>query len=87
MVDVSRLLISVGHIFRYYGGWAAPNIYFLGFAGVVKFGNIRIGGLSGIYNQRHYHLGWLIIIFSITKSTKYLLSRHSYAHLSITMWV
>lgn len=41
----------------YYGGWAAPNIYFLGFAGVVKFGNIRIGGLSGIYNERHYHLG------------------------------
>ncbi|KAF5726288.1 lariat debranching enzyme isoform X1 [Tripterygium wilfordii] len=41
----------------YYGGWAAPNIYFLGFAGVVKFGNVRIGGLSGIYNARHYHLG------------------------------
>ncbi|CAM8928981.1 unnamed protein product [Rhodiola kirilowii] len=41
----------------YYGGWAAPNIYFLGFSGVVKFGNIRIGSLSGIYNERHYHLG------------------------------
>ncbi|XP_058002118.1 lariat debranching enzyme isoform X1 [Hevea brasiliensis] len=41
----------------YYGGWAAPNIYFLGFAGVVKFGNIRIGGLSGIYSARDYHLG------------------------------
>lgn len=41
----------------YYGGWAAPNIYFLGFAGVVKFGNIRIGGLSGIYNARDYRLG------------------------------
>ncbi|XP_027355200.1 lariat debranching enzyme [Abrus precatorius] len=41
----------------YYGGWAAPNIYFLGVAGVVKFGNIRIGGLSGIYNARHYNLG------------------------------
>ncbi|KAL6141047.1 hypothetical protein ACLB2K_059338 [Fragaria x ananassa] len=26
-----------------YGGWAAPNTYFLGFAGVVKFGNLRIG--------------------------------------------
>ncbi|KAJ4966065.1 hypothetical protein NE237_017914 [Protea cynaroides] len=41
----------------YYGGWAAPNIYFLGFAGVIKFGNLRIGGLSGIYNERHYQLG------------------------------
>ncbi|KAK3031272.1 hypothetical protein RJ639_035572 [Escallonia herrerae] len=41
----------------YYGGWAAPNIYFLGFAGIVKFGNIRIGGLSGIYKRQHYYLG------------------------------
>ncbi|KAL6963306.1 lariat debranching enzyme [Sarracenia purpurea var. burkii] len=46
----------------YYGGWAAPDIYFLGFAGVVKFGNIRIGGLSGIYKARDYHLGWSIIV-------------------------
>ncbi|XP_074563171.1 lariat debranching enzyme [Curcuma longa] len=41
----------------YYGGWAAPNIYFLGYSGVIKFGNIRIGGLSGIYKSGHYHLG------------------------------
>ncbi|KAL1114753.1 hypothetical protein V6Z11_D02G279100 [Gossypium hirsutum] len=41
----------------YYGGWAAPNIYFLGYAVVVKVGNIRIGGLSGIYNARNYCLG------------------------------
>ncbi|TYI31675.1 hypothetical protein ES332_A04G000900v1 [Gossypium tomentosum] len=42
----------------YYGGWAAPNIYFLGYAVVVKFGNIRIDGLSGIYNAHNYCLGW-----------------------------
>ncbi|CAK8568534.1 unnamed protein product [Lathyrus sativus] len=41
----------------YYGGWAAPNIYFLGAAGVVKFGNIRIGGLSGIYKHFDYKSG------------------------------
>lgn len=42
---------------RYYGGWAAPNIYFLGFAGIIKFGNVRIGGLSGIYKANHYNTG------------------------------
>ncbi|KAG1341871.1 lariat debranching enzyme [Cocos nucifera] len=41
----------------YYGGWVAPNIYFLGYSGVIKFGNIRIGGLSGIYKPRDYHSG------------------------------
>ncbi|KAL6137777.1 hypothetical protein ACLB2K_063066 [Fragaria x ananassa] len=41
----------------YYGGRAAHNIY-LGFAGVIKFGNLRIGGLSGIYRLKHYRLGY-----------------------------
>lgn len=27
-----------------YGGWVAPNIYYLGRAGVVQFGKLRIGG-------------------------------------------
>lgn len=27
-----------------YGGWVAPNIYYMGRAGVVKVGNLRIGG-------------------------------------------
>ena len=29
----------------------------MGHAGVVNVGGVRIGGLSGIYNQRHYQLG------------------------------
>ena len=34
----------------------APNIYYLGAAGVVQFGGLRIAGLSGIFNPRHYRL-------------------------------
>ncbi|CAZ85053.1 unnamed protein product [Tuber melanosporum] len=37
-----------------YGGWVAPNIYYLGAASVMNFRGLRIGGLSGIYNGRDY---------------------------------
>lgn len=40
-----------------YGGWVAPNIYYLGRAGVVMFGDIRIGGMSGIYKPQDYLQG------------------------------
>jgi lariat debranching enzyme len=40
-----------------FGGWVAPNIFYLGWAGVVNVGGVRIGGLTGIYNGRHYHQG------------------------------
>jgi lariat debranching enzyme len=42
---------------RFHGGWVAPNIYYLGAAGVVQVAGIRIGGLSGIYDSRDYHHG------------------------------
>ena len=48
---------AANHLWElYYGGWVAPNIYYLGAAGVVRFGGLRIAGLSGIYNPRHYRL-------------------------------
>lgn len=41
----------------YYGGWVAPNIYYLGAAGVVQFAGLRIGGISGIYKRHDYPVG------------------------------
>ncbi|KAJ3153659.1 lariat debranching enzyme [Geranomyces michiganensis] len=42
----------------YHGGWVAPNIYYLGFAGVVNFGGLRISGLSGIFKKADYDCGY-----------------------------
>lgn len=41
----------------YYGGWVAPRIYYLGCAGVVQCGNIRIAGLSGVFKPQDYFRG------------------------------
>ncbi|VDP43492.1 unnamed protein product [Soboliphyme baturini] len=40
-----------------YGGWVAPNIYYLGIAGVVNVCGLRIAGLSGIYKSHDYYRG------------------------------
>ncbi len=42
----------------YHGGWVCPNIFFMGYSGVVQFGGLRIGGISGIHNEAHYDLGY-----------------------------
>lgn len=39
----------------FYGGWAAPNIYYLGAANVIRFGPLRIAGLSGIWKGYSYN--------------------------------
>ena len=42
----------------FHGGWLAPDIYFLGFAGCVLVdGWLRIAGASGIYKSGDFRKG------------------------------
>lgn len=41
----------------YYGGWVAPNIYYIGAAGCVEVGGLVIAGVSGIYKSHDFTLG------------------------------
>ncbi|KAG8157441.1 hypothetical protein KVR01_012825 [Diaporthe batatas] len=38
----------------HYGGWLAPNMYYLGAVNVIRYGPVRIAGLSGIFHRGHY---------------------------------
>jgi len=40
------------------GGWVAPRIWYMGSSGVVNFGGLRIGGISGIYKAYSFWLGY-----------------------------
>ncbi|KAH8425004.1 RNA lariat debranching enzyme [Aspergillus melleus] len=43
------------HLFElHYGGWVAPNIYYLGAANVIRCGPLRIAGMSGIWKGYDY---------------------------------
>ncbi|KAI3652048.1 hypothetical protein MP228_003351 [Amoeboaphelidium protococcarum] len=41
-----------------YGGWVCENMYYLGRTNMVQCGNLRIGGLSGIYKEYNYGKGY-----------------------------
>jgi lariat debranching enzyme len=41
----------------HYGGWVAPNMFYLGAAGCITVGGLRIAGLSGIYKPQDYTAG------------------------------
>lgn len=41
----------------FYGGWVAPNIYYLGASNVVRFRGLTIGGISGIWSRGDYVRG------------------------------
>ncbi|KAE8152900.1 lariat debranching enzyme, C-terminal domain-containing protein [Aspergillus avenaceus] len=43
------------HLFElYYGGWVAPNIYYMGAANVLRCGPLRIAAMSGIWKGYDY---------------------------------
>ncbi|KAJ6516481.1 lariat debranching enzyme, C-terminal domain-containing protein [Mycena sanguinolenta] len=50
---------AMGHMWEcFHGGWLAPNIYFLGYAGCVLVdGWLRIAGSSGIHKAENYKAG------------------------------
>lgn len=41
----------------YYGGWLAPNIYYLGAAGCIEVGGVPVAAASGIYKEHDYTRG------------------------------
>ncbi|KAL3869179.1 hypothetical protein ACJMK2_041890 [Sinanodonta woodiana] len=57
-----------------YGGWVAPNIYYMGYAGIVNIGGLHIG--EQLWQSHFYYLFPLQVILSIlhtleTKHTAY----------------
>lgn len=64
--EASRLMIFVGgnheasnHLQELpYGGWVAPNIFYLGHSGCIRVGgDLVVAGLSGIYKRHDYWKG------------------------------
>ncbi|ERS94943.1 hypothetical protein HMPREF1624_08654 [Sporothrix schenckii ATCC 58251] len=46
---------AAGYLWElFYGGWVAPNIYYWGAANVLRFGPLRLAGMSGIWKGSDY---------------------------------
>ncbi|KAL1900925.1 lariat debranching enzyme [Sporothrix stenoceras] len=46
---------AAGYLWElFYGGWVAPNIYYWGAANVLRFGPLRLAGMSGIWKGMDY---------------------------------
>ncbi|KAK0634958.1 lariat debranching enzyme, C-terminal domain-containing protein [Bombardia bombarda] len=46
---------AASHLWElYYGGWVAPNIYYMGAANVLRLGPLRIAAMSGIWKGFDY---------------------------------
>ena len=45
------------HVELPYGGWVCERVWYMGWAGVLRVAGWRVGGLSGIHKDAHYHCG------------------------------
>ena len=58
---------------HYYGGWVAPGIYYMGAAGVLRVGCLRIAGISGSFAsgdlvkglESIYNICWKLILYNL----------------------
>lgn len=66
----------------HFGGWVAPNIYYLGASNVIRYKGLRIGGLSGIFKSLDYEKGYCESIPYAPHSADTITAFH-YRHLEI----
>ena len=55
----------------HYGGWVAPNIYYLGCSNVIRYKGLRIGALSGIWKTEDYDRGYYEVVPFHTENGKF----------------
>lgn len=68
----------------HYGGWVAPNIYYMGCSNVIRYKGLRIGSISGIWNSQDYECGYYETVpFNHKGFDPALTSSFHYRHLEI----